>query len=224
MSTPYYELQKLMQDQSHMEMECRVYLDNTKEKLVNTPPDRFVRFEPEYRGHTGDSDLIVTCEVENDAGVRCIEAYIWEVKSPQCHVFEFDNNNRVKPSKDLISAENQLLHYYEEYKKSDTFKQEFDITSSDNIHIGGIIIGQKSTLVKPHSKYTDQGKINSLYTRAINCRKEHFYKASRVDFIVWDRILELLRSDEVPNQGSDTIDHIQNISLNYNVSISSNNE
>jgi hypothetical protein len=211
-----------MKESSHKEMECRTYLENTKDKLVNNPPDKFIRFEPEYRGHTGDSDLIITCEVENDAGVRCVEAYIWEVKAPQCYVFEFDN--RVKPTKDLISAENQLLHYYEEYKKSDTFKQEFGITSSDNIYIGGIIIGQKNRLVKPNRKYNTVDKKNSLYTRAINCRKEHFYKASRIDFIIWDRILDLLRSDKAINQQSDEVLEIPSKSNNFNVSININND
>jgi len=224
MTTPYECLNQLMKESGHKEIECRAYLVNTKDKLVKNPPDKFIRFEPEYRGHTGDSDLIITCEVENDAGVRCVEAYIWEVKSPQCYVFEFDNNNRVKPTKDLISAENQLLHYYEEYKKSETFKQEFGITSSDNIHIGGIIIGQKDRLVKPNEKYDTIDKKNSLYTRAINCRKEHFYKASRIDFIIWDRILDLLRSDEVINQQSDMILEIPSKLNNFNVSININSE
>jgi hypothetical protein len=224
MTTPYDCLKKLMKESTHKEMECRVYLENTKEKLVKNPPDKFVRFEPEYRGHTGDSDLIITCEVENDAGIRCVEAYIWEVKAPQCYVFEFDNDNRVKPTKDLISAENQLLHYYEEYKKSETFKQEFGITSSDNIHIGGIIIGQKDRLVKPNKKYDSTEKKNSLYTRAINCRKEHFYKASRIDFIIWDRILDLLRSDQSLSQQSEEVSAISSKSNNFDVSVNVNND
>ena len=219
MTSPYQSLYKLMTDNSHREIECRTFLNSTKEKLVKNSPDRFLRFEPEYRGHTGDSDVVITCEVENDAGVRCVEAYIWEVKAPQCYVFEFDNMNRVKPTKDLISAENQLLHYYEEYKKSDTFKQEFEITSSDNIYIGGIIIGQKSRLVKPNQNYSDRSKTNSLYTRAINCRKEHFYKASRIDFIIWDRILDLLRSDQPPSQESNEIDSISGKSTDFSISV-----
>ena len=218
MTSPYQSLYELMNDNSYREIECRVFLNSTKEKLVKGSPNRFLRFEPEYRGHTGDSDVIITCEVENDAGVRCIEAYIWEVKAPQCYVFEFDNMNRVKPTKDLISAENQLLHYYEEYRKSDTFKQEFEITSSDNIYIGGIIIGQKSRLVKPNQNYRDRSKINGLYTRAINCRKEHFYKASRIDFIIWDRILDLYRSDQPTRQESIEIGAIPGKSTDFSIS------
>lgn len=222
MTSPYQSLYELMNDNSHREIECRAFLNSTKEKLVKNSPDRFLRFEPEYRGHTGDSDVVITCEVENDAGVRCVEAYIWEAKAPQCYVFEFDNMNRVRPTKELISAENQLLHYYEEYKKSDTFKQEFEITSSDNIYIGGIIIGQKSRLVRPNQNYSDPSKTNSLYTRAINCRKEHFYKASRIDFIIWDRILDLLRSDQPPSQESNEIDSIPGKSDDFSISVISN--
>ena len=222
MTSPFDCLKRLMDESSHKEIECRAYLENTKEKLVKNPPDRFIRFEPEYRGHTGDSDLIITCEVVNDAGVRCIEAYIWEVKSPQCYIFEYDNNNRVKPTKDLISAENQLLHYYEEYKKSETFKQEFGISNSDNIYIGGIIIGQKHRLVKPNTRYNSEDKRNSLYTRAINCRKEHFYKASRIDFIIWDRILDLLRSDQAVSQAPDQVSTISSKSNNFDITINNN--
>jgi len=219
MTSPYDCLNSLMNETSHKEIECRAYLENTKEKLVKNPPDRFIRFEPEYRGHTGDSDLIITCEAINDAGIRCIEAYIWEVKSPQCYIFEYDNNNRVKPTKDLISAENQLLHYYEEYKKSETFKQDFSISSSDNIHIGGIIIGQKDRLIKPNSRYNSEEKKNSLYTRAINCRKEHFYKASRIEFIIWNRILDLLSSGQPVRQTPDQVLAISSKSNNFDIGI-----
>jgi hypothetical protein len=219
MTSPYDCLNSLMNETSHKEIECRAYLENTKEKLVKNPPDRFIRFEPEYRGHTSDSDLIITCEAVNDAGIRCIEAYIWEVKSPQCYIFEYDNNNRVKPTKDLISAENQLLHYYEEYKKSETFKQDFSISSSDNIHTGGIIIGQKDRLIKPNSRYNSEEKKNSLYTRAINCRKEHFYKASRIEFIIWNRILDLLSSDQPVRQTPDQVLAISSKSNNFDIGI-----
>ena len=121
--------------------------------------------------------------------------------------------------KDLISAENQLLHYYEEYKKSETSKQDFSISSSGNIHIGGIIIGQKDRLIKPNSRYISEEKKNSLYTRAINCRKEHFHKASRIDFIIWNRILDLLSSDQPVRQTTDQVLAISSKSNNIDIGI-----
>lgn len=193
MTSPYDELNKLINDEGHREIQCRQYLEHTKDKLVKCTPLNFKRFVPEYRGHTGDSDLIISCETINDAEIKCTEVYIWEIKSPQCHIFEYDNSNRVKPSTALISAENQLLHYFEEYQKSSQFLEEFELTSPDHLHIGGIIIGSSKTLVKPHEKYKDEPTIKSLYTRAINYRKKHFYKTSAIEFIVWDRILGLLK-------------------------------
>ncbi|MEX5558015.1 hypothetical protein Q1J45_10600 [Pseudomonas rhodesiae] len=193
MRSPFDELKLLIDDKDHKELQCRKYLELTKDRLVKCTPLSFKRFTPEYRGHTGDSDLIVSCETVNDADKKNTEVYIWEIKSPQCYIFEFDNSNRVKPSSALISAENQLIHYFEEYQKSSQFLEEFELISPDNLHIGGIIIGSANTLVKPHEKYVEEQTIKSLYTRAITYRKKHFYKSSAIELIIWDRILDLLR-------------------------------
>lgn len=198
MSTLFEELEALIAETSHKEIQCRTYLEHTKDRLVKCTPLSFKRFTPEYRGHTGDSDLVISCETINDAGKKSNEVYIWEIKSPQCHIFEFDNSNRVKPTAALISAENQLIHYFEEYQKSSQFLEEFELTSPDNLYIGGIIIGSTKTLVKPHEKYIDEQAITALYTRAITYRKKHFYRSSSIELIIWDRILELLK----PRQGS----------------------
>lgn len=196
MTNSYDKLKALMDDACHKELQCREYLKEAQEKLVACTPLHFKRFATEYRGHTGDSDLIVSCETVNDAGKKTTEAYIWEIKSPQCHIFEFDNSNRVKPSAALISAENQLIHYFEECQKSALVLEEFELISPDHIYIGGIIIGSAKTLIKPHEKYSDPEIITSLYTRAISYRNKHFYKASSIKLITWDRILDILKPSQ----------------------------
>lgn len=193
MTSPFDELQNLINDEGHKELQCREYLKLTQDKLVKCTPLHFKRFVPEYRGHTGDSDLIISCETINDAEIKYTEVYIWEIKSPQCHIFEYDNLNRVRPTPELISAENQLIHYYEEYQKSSQFLEEFELISPDHLHIGGIIIGSSKTLVKPHAKYINEQTTNSLYTRAKSYRTKHFYKNSSINLITWDSILHLLK-------------------------------
>lgn len=193
MTSLYDELKILMDDVAHKEIQCRKYLEHAKDKLIKCTPLHFKRFVPEYRGHNGDSDLIISYETVSDAGIKCTEAYIWEIKSPQCHIFEYDNSNRVKPTADLISAENQLLHYFEESQKSTQFLEEFELTSPDHLHIGGVIIGSSKTLVKPHKQYKDDLAIRHLYTRASKYRAKHFYKASSIELLIWDRILDLLK-------------------------------
>src|SRR5450759_553419 len=96
----------LMRNPGQNEVECRNYLRYAKELLVRFTPKEFIAAADEYRGHSGDSDYIIVCKVCDEAGITSNQAYIWEVKAPQCYVFEQDTMNRVKPSKDFISAEN----------------------------------------------------------------------------------------------------------------------
>lgn len=150
----------------------------------------------EYRGHTGDSDYLIVCKAVDEAGIEANKAYLWEVKAPQCYLFEADTNNRVRPTKEFISAENQLLHYYEESKGSTMFRDEFEITHPDNVRLGGLIIGSKKTWVKGGSY--DPSTLVRLYTRALNLRKKYLYGDSGIRIIIWDHLLESLKKKEAP--------------------------
>ena len=161
------ELVALMAKEGQNEIECRKYLPYVKELLVRVTPQEFLAEADEYRGHSGDSDYIIVCKACDEAGIQSNQAYIWEVKAPQCYVFEQDTMNRVKPSKDFISAENQLLHYYEESKGSDQFRDEFKITHPENVKLGGIIIGSKKTLVKT-TNFSEEIAFR-LYTALLIC-------------------------------------------------------
>lgn len=189
------ELLALMNSKGQTEIECRKYLSYAKELVVKVTPKKFLSQADEYRGHSGDSDYIVVCKGCDEAGIQSNQAYIWEVKAPQCYVFEQDTQNRVKPSKDFISAENQLLHYYEESKGSDQFRSEFEITHPENVNLGGIIIGSKQTLVK--SKIYSEDTALNLYKRALDLRRRYLYGHFGIKVIIWDTILDHLR-DAVP--------------------------
>lgn len=96
------------------ELQCREYLKYVPHLLFNENVIEVKYIEPESRGYRGDTDFVISGIVQDEAGGQLNRAYIWELKAPQCTIFVKDNNNRVRPSLDLIKAENQLLHYYEE--------------------------------------------------------------------------------------------------------------
>jgi len=190
----YSQLRASMENEGQTELECRSFLSHAKDLLVKVTPIAFLAEADEYRGHSGDSDYIVVCEVCDEAGIPSNQAYIWEAKAPQCYVFEQDTQNRVRPSKDFISAENQLLHYYEESKGSDQFRSEFGITHPENVKLGGIIIGSRRTLVKNTDYNADMAF--RLYARALDLRRRYLYGHSGIKIMIWDTVLEHLQRSE----------------------------
>lgn len=184
------ELEKLIHDTANKEQECAKYLENVRELLIKEPFHNDTYIAEEYRGHSGDSDYIISANVEDSAGVKCIRAYIWELKAPQCYIFEKDSNHRLRPSKDLINAENQLLNYYDESIGSDNFKEEFKIIHPSDILIGGIIIGCNKTQVK--GDFRDDKK-DKLYHTAKRIRDNCFYKNIQLKLMTWDYVLDRLR-------------------------------
>jgi hypothetical protein len=190
----YDDLKKLIEDSRNRELECRAYLKYARDLLVDVTTASFYDEEKEYRGHSGDSDYLVVCRVIDGAGIEEIKSYIWEVKAPQCCLFEYDTKNRVKPTKEYISAENQLLHYYEESKGSTQFRNEFRITHPENVKLGGLIIGSKKTWVK--GKKYDSSTSSRLFRRALDLRRMYLYGNSGIKIIVWDRILDYFLEKE----------------------------
>lgn len=171
------------------ELECREFLQYAKEALVRDTVINFVYLEKERRGTTGDSDYILSCRVCDETGVESVKAYIWELKAPQCYIFEKDTENRLRPTKELIHAENQLLHYYHENKGSEEFRNDFGVTHSDNVLFGGIIIGCHARKVK--GEFEDNKK-NKLFEKALIIRKRYIYDPLHIRIIQWDYILDLL--------------------------------
>jgi hypothetical protein len=77
-----------------------------------------------------------------------------ELKAPQCSVFtkEEHSNGRLIPTKQLIEAENQLLHYFFEAQGHDDFRKAFKILDQNNIRAGGIIISCEKRKVAKNVK------------------------------------------------------------------------
>jgi hypothetical protein len=195
--TLFEQLQRLISDTNNKEHECRNYLQHAKISLVTNTVKEFIYVENERRGHSGDSDYVISCRVCDETGVEAVKAYIWELKAPQCYIFEKDTESRLRPSKELIQAENQLLYYYHENKGSEQFKNDFCITHSDNVLFGGIIIGCQSKRIRGN---IPADKMNKLYQEALMIRKKYIYDPHGIKIFTWDYILELLKPYGIPMQ------------------------
>ncbi|MCJ7632008.1 hypothetical protein MUP77_06395 [Candidatus Bathyarchaeota archaeon] len=159
--------------------------------MFKEPVIKYNYVETEYRGHSGDSDYVISGTVRLELGYECVKAYVWELKAPQCYIFEKDNENRVCPTKDLIRAENQLLHYFHENRGSEEFRKEFSVTHSDDVCLGGIIIGKNSRRV---SGEYEEDKRKLLYEKAISIRNKYFYVPNEIRLMTWDNVLENLKA------------------------------
>lgn len=183
------------------ELECRAYLKYVRDLLVDVTTATFLEEVEEYRGHSGDSDYLIVCRVVDAAGIEANKAYLWEVKAPQCFLFEHDTKNRVKPTEEFIYAENQLLHYYEESRGSTQFRDEFRITHPDDVKLGGLIIGSKKTRVRGGNY--DVSTLDRLYKRALELRRRYLYGNSGIKVIIWDHFLDYLKKQEAPTPSSE---------------------
>ncbi|MBU2622117.1 MAG: hypothetical protein KKD92_07365 [Proteobacteria bacterium] len=190
-------LRGLISAPENKELECREFLQYAKGALVRDTVIEFVYVEKERRGTSGDSDYIVSCKVCDETGVESVKAYIWELKAPQCYVFEKDTENRLRPTKELVQAENQLLHYYHEHKGCEQFKNDFGVTHSDNVLFGGIIIGCHARRTK--GDYQEE-KRNKLFEKALMIRKKYIYDPLHIRIIHWDYILDLLKHPMSPER------------------------
>jgi len=185
----HQELEALIDSDVRREHDCRKFLEPVKDSLFKETVINHLYHEIEYRGHTGDADYAISGKVADEGGVQCVRAYIWELKAPQCYIFEKDTQNRLRPTEDLVDAENQLLYYFHEQKGSNKFLNDFCV-QSDYVHPGGIIIGCLRTRV--HGDYEEAKKL-TLYRDALNIRSTYFYKGAGSKLVTWDFILEQLR-------------------------------
>lgn len=222
-STPYDELKLLVDSANRNELECRKYLVHARGLLIDQTSHECLHETTEYRGHTGNSDYLIACRVTDGTGGHAIKAYLWEVKAPQCYIFEGDTQNRVCPTSDFISAENQLLHYYEESRGSAQFREEFNIVSPDDVMLGGIIIGSARTRVRSSARY-DERSLQQLFQRALTLRRRHLYGESGIKILSWDRIVDYLQAQTAPPRQNETPVTAISIPLPANTSIGSSDQ
>jgi hypothetical protein len=198
----YDELQSLIRQTEKTEIECGKYLKYTPNIIFRN--DTIIDYNsilyPGYRGSLGISDYVVAAKVCADGGYDCFRAYIWELKAPQCHIFQEDprSERRVMPSLELVTAENQLLHYYYEYVNSGIFREDFEEINQQEIKIGGIIIGSNKTKVRRGKKLSkfSETEVERLYKRACRVRVDNFYIGCRMRLLTWDDVLLQLKQYE----------------------------
>jgi hypothetical protein len=186
----FSKLEKLVLEQDkHTERECEPYLAYAAGFLVQGTPAA-IKAVRQDKNYFGASDVILVASVLNEMMQLMDYASIWELKAPQCYLMEFDDNqNRCRPTIDLIKAENQLLHFGHESQNNDAQRARLDIMDRDRIKLGGIVIGTKDRILRGARNNGDiERAVNSL-----NIRAKYFYQPHGIKVVTWDRILEYLR-------------------------------
>lgn len=187
----FYEFEQLVNESnSQTEIECAKYLHFAAGYLLPQTPEN-INFAREDRHYYGSTDFVLAAKLRNDALAEETVAYIWELKAPQCFLFEYDdNNNRCRPTKDLIKAENQLLHYLDQAIGDQSFRVRFGVMETKNIRAGGIIIGRSTDkLLKSIRDDGDKFKAQ----KALEVRRSYFYLQNNIRVITWDRILDFVK-------------------------------
>lgn len=190
----YDGLKSLIEERRYKEKECTPYLKYAYDTLLKTSwskiDDETINENLEYRGHSGDVDLIVSGKIRTTEGVEQTHLYMWELKAPQCPIFEKDTKDRLRPSKFLVDAENKLINYYHEHKSSNSLCSKHGV-HPNYIKLGGIIIGCDRTRVSGSSDYTEADKIH-LYEEAVVIRNEYLYKSAGITLVTWSEILNVI--------------------------------
>lgn len=178
------------QDQ-HWEKECQQYLMHIPEFLCRETPRKILVRGREEASRYGYNDYCVSAII-SDGIIERRMAYVWEVKAPQSHVFEFDDHaKRLRPTKDLIKAETQLFHYVEEFQQSKSFREWFKLDTLGMVVPAGIIIGSPQSLVKPSTKYGyDADELQKLFVISMYARNAHLYNKASIAIKTWDWVYE----------------------------------
>lgn len=183
----YEKFKALIHDKNAKhELDCRPFLEHAEHLLVQRTLRSSARFT-EVRSYVGDADLVVVAEITNDNREPETWAYFWELKAPQCSLFEYDDNkNRCRPTSDLVKAENQLLHYVDEAIANDNTRKRLGVMDGNNIRPGGIVIGTKDTMLRRAKNPGDVEKAMD----ALKLRRNRLYRAEEIRVVTWDHILE----------------------------------
>ena len=191
------ELRDLIKATTNKEKECQKFLPDIALHLVpfRVSADNILMTGREESCRTGDSEFSVSVEVDNGAVGRRY-AYVWEVKAPQKYLFQLDSaTNRLRPSDDLYSAENQLVNYVAELSASPNFRMKFGLTGiTDEVRPGGIIIGRKDRFVS--GKAEDADKNEGLARFAFSTRDAYLWSPAGIRIYTWDWVCTQL--DEQP--------------------------
>lgn len=188
MNDAYTKLKALMEAKRNTEVPCGRLLSHAVPLLVSVTPSGIIEARNEDRNTYGSTDFVVSCRYVTGSGLERNVAYIWEVKAPQCYVFERDRNNqRFIPTKDLLKAENQLIHYCFASTWNAEFKDRFGLRPTDEVKPGGVIIGTDERFAKDFGRYGRQAA-----DQALEIRTRYFYSKYDIRVYTWNRILSHL--------------------------------
>lgn len=175
-------------DSKKNEISCGDYLHYAAPFLLPATPLDIGAIR-EDRNYFGSTDFIISANMRDDQNQESKVAYIWELKAPQCYLFEKDdNNNRFRPTQDYVKAENQLLHYYHQAVGDSGFRQRMGVLSTSNIKIGGLIIGRSSCLARNATSAVAESNVAT----ALAVRRDYLYQSLGVRILTWDRVLTFL--------------------------------
>lgn len=192
-ASPADALRALMYSEERTEVECQPYLRYASEMLAPVMATVTERIEQQV-GMAGRSDYFLICEVREITLKR--EVALWEAKAPQLAAFEARSRTRLEPSRDLVSAENQLLNYLDEYRSSGTFLERYRIRHASDVKLGGIIIGRDDNFVQSFVDDLSAETLRNMAVGALRIRDSHFY-AGKLKVLSWDRVLDVLSAPPV---------------------------
>lgn len=174
------------------EKECGELLKDSNATSVLLPLGAtMLLVDAELRTSSGDVDLLVCSEVPLAGGDSSRRLYVWELKAPQVSLFQVESHGRAAPTKELYSAENQLIHYHRHLAESGEDRRKFQILSPDDVLLGGIIIGTSRTFVKKSDVVADD-KAQMLAAAARDIRDRALYRNAGIRLLTWDTVLDNL--------------------------------
>ena len=185
-------------EDTNTERACEKLLGNIPWVLLPTLNGTITYVDHQQMCSAGVADVIVIADVVQLGGDTRREAYVWEMKAPQLHLFKIETSDRACPTTELLSAENQLLHYHSAVSRDEHLRERWDISSAYQISFGGIIMGQNSKLVRCTDEQSSYAR--DLASQAFRIRKKHFYEHPGIRLWTWDYVLEIAESQTVSHQ------------------------
>jgi hypothetical protein len=179
------------------EVECGKYLKFVVGCMIKHQQGQHyerIRDSTEVIMPRGRGDFVISAKIIQSGG-QSSNIFLWELKASNCHVFEFDNNARLKPSEFLFDAEHKLLNDYQSMRADDDLRAMFSppaglAITPNNVRMGGIIIGRNNNKIKD-SEGIDPDEINRQYYNAIETR--NIFYQNHITIYTWDDIIDEFR-------------------------------
>jgi hypothetical protein len=202
------------------ENECGKILENPEIASVLLPLGvKQIIVDTQLRTSSGDADFLICIEESVASGDIVRRLFVWELKAPQVFLFRTETNGRAGPTKELYSAENQLLHYHKYISGSTEDRTKYKILHPDDVKFGGIIIGKKANFVENKRSTLKEDHALRIAETARKIREKMFYEFLGIKLFTWDNIVERLESITLSHQKHEQT-KIETISLEEGPSIS----